>query len=80
MMMKLSQFLLLRGIVVMTIWKLIYFGQALGGGENMGEHSGLVGMFKVERKTPGHNIRVKFLNWKLDSKHNESKLWWQKSK
>jgi hypothetical protein len=40
----------------------------------MGEHSGLVGMFKVERKTPGHNIWVKFLNWKLDSKHNESKL------
>ncbi len=35
----------------------------------------LVGLFKVEWKTPCHNILVEFLNnWKLDFEHNKIKV------
>ncbi len=36
---------------------------------------GLVGLFKIEWKTPRHNILVEFLiNWKLDPEHNRIKV------
>ncbi len=35
----------------------------------------LVGLFKVEWKTPCHNILVEFLkNWKLNFEHNKTKV------
>ncbi len=35
----------------------------------------LVGLFKIEWKTPHHNILVEFLNnWKLDHEHNKIKV------
>ncbi len=37
--------------------------------------AGLVGLFKVEWKTPHHNILVELLNnWKLDFEHNKIKV------
>jgi hypothetical protein len=37
--------------------------------------TGLVGMFKIEWKTPHHNILVEFLNnWKLDFEHKKIKV------
>jgi len=36
---------------------------------------GLIGMFKIEWKTPCHNILVEFMNnWKLDLEHNVIKV------
>jgi len=37
--------------------------------------AGVVSMFKIEWKTPRHNILVEFLNkWKLDSEQNKIKV------
>jgi hypothetical protein len=36
---------------------------------------GLVGLFKVEWKTPRHNIIIEYLNnWKLNFEHNKIKV------
>jgi hypothetical protein len=79
MMMKLGTFSLLQSRVI--ILKNILLRTSFGKEEKAwANKTRLIGLFEVEWKTPRHNILVEFLNnWKLDFKHNKSRLCWGKS-